>query len=495
MSWQTFAGLMFAAYCALAAAWQTGSGPRVSSVARVNPSAYRVAFPPAANAAASQSLADAAAADAAASLVGYDSFVRTNPRSDRFETKRFHHVELYCADATSAAARFSHALGMDLVARSDPPAERSGFTSLCVCSGEVRFVLSAPQVHELPTSPDALQSQFGFDPQLALAFMETHGGLAVRAVAIEVSDVDGAFGACVSGGGRGVLEPRGLIDLDGTIRGAMAEVALYGDTVLRLVSLDEGWDGDFLPGYSPVRTRGRSSSAGAYGVERIDHIVGNVRRLLPTVRHLKAMTGYHEFAEFTSEDVGTIDSGLNSMVLASNDERVLLPVNEPTYGTRRRSQIETYLVHHRGEGVQHIALFCTDIFETVAAVRAAAGRGGFSLMDPPSAEYYDELPARIGDALPAEDLERARELGLLVDRDDQGVLIQVFTRPLGDRPTLFLELIQRVGCMVEGEAGEGEAVQAGGCGGFGKGNFKELFKSVEQFERGLEGGEDAEDRE
>ena len=209
--------------------------------------------------------------------------------------------------------------------------------------------------------------------------------------------------------------------------------------------------------------------------------------LLETVDYIARFTGFHEFAEFTAEDVGTVDSGLNSMVLASNDERVLLPVNEPTYGTRRRSQIQTYLVHHGGEGVQHIALFTDDIFRTVAAMRNAGRRGGFAFMDAPSAEYYRELPARIGGALEADALAKAEELGLLVDRDDQGVLIQVFTRPLGDRPTLFLEIIQRVGCMLDDPDGEeGEQIQSGGCGGFGKGNFKELFKSVEEFERSLE---------
>ena len=162
-------------------------------------------------------------------------------------------------------------------------------------------------------------------------------------------------------------------------------------------------------------------------------------------------------------------------------------MNEPTYGTRRRSQIQTYLVHHGGEGVQHIALFTDDIFRTVAAMRKAGRRGGFAFMDAPSAEYYRELPERIGGALEADALAQAEELGLLVDRDDQGVLIQVFTRPLGDRPTLFLEIIQRVGCMVDDPDGEeGEQIQSGGCGGFGKGNFKELFKSVEEFERSLE---------
>lgn len=332
--------MLLAAFCAVAAAWQIGQGTHLPGVQLASRSARRSSIPVATNTEASQALADAAA------LVGYDNFVRTNPHSDRFETREFHHVELYCADASSAAARFSHALGMDLVARSDAPTEHSGFCSLCVRSGEVRFVFSAPRRHERAPPPDAPQSQFGFDPELAHHFLETHGGLAVRAIGIEVKNVDAAFAACVSGGGTPVLAPRPLRD-GVAVRGAMAEVALYGDVVLRLLSIDSNWTGAHLPGYENLSTA--TDAPSDYGVERFDHIVGNVRELLPTVRHLQAMTGFHEFAEFTAEDVGTVDSGLNSMVLASNDERVLLPVNEPTYGTRRRceSPAHPYALRHR----------------------------------------------------------------------------------------------------------------------------------------------------
>jgi len=299
---------------------------------------------------------------------------------------------------------------------------------------------------------------------------------------------------CVEGGGTPVLEPRWMTDSrahenEETPRAGctVAEVQLYGDVVLRLLSFDDGYSGAHLPGYAQLPVPS-SSVEGRYGITRFDHIVGNVWELMPSIRRLKAMTGFHEFAEFPAEDVGTVDSGLNSMVLACNSELVLLPLNEPTYGTRRRSQIETYLIANGGEGVQHIALKTDDIFSTVAAMRSATPTGGFCMMDPPSDDYYTELPARIGDALEPWQFEKAQELGLLVDRDDQGILIQVFTRPVGDRPTLFLEIIQRVGCMVPSDNESQEhLVQKPGCGGFGKGNFKELFKSVELFERSLDG--------
>jgi len=133
---------------------------------------------------------------------------------------------------------------------------------------------------------------------------------------------------------------------------------------------------------------------------------------------MAGMTGFHEFAEFTAEDVGTVDSGLNSMVLASNNERVLLPVNEPTYGTPRKSQIQTYLEHNNGAGVQHLALTCENIFETLKHLRAASALGGFELMDSPGDKYYDELPQRIGDSVTEEQYAKAREYGLLIDKDD-----------------------------------------------------------------------------
>jgi 4-hydroxyphenylpyruvate dioxygenase len=221
-------------------------------------------------------------------------------------------------------------------------------------------------------------------------------------------------------------------------------------------------------------------------LQRLDHAVGNVHELLKTVDYIANFTGFHEFAEFTAEDIGTIDSGLNSMVLANNNEFVLLPVNEPTFGTKRKSQIQTYLEQNNGPGLQHLALKTNDIFATVREMRKYSFmRGGFDFQAPASDGYYQTLKARIGDALTDKEYALVEELGLLVDRDDQGVLIQVFTKPVSDRPTIFLEIIQRVGCMRSKENSE-EKEQAAGCGGFGKGNFTELFKSIEAYEKTLE---------
>ena len=294
----------------------------------------------------------------------------------------------------------------------------------------------------------------------------------------------------MSNGAVSVLEP--VVLSDGST--SMAEVILYGDVVLRFMSTatDDAAmrTHGVLPGYEELPPS--SHAPRSFGLFRLDHCVGNVPHLGPAVEYVQRMTGFHEFAEFVAADVGTVDSGLNSLVLASNNERVLLPINEPTHGTKRRSQIQTYLEQHGGAGVQHMALATHNIFATLQAMAAAAGpdgAGGFELIRSAGDAYYDALPQRVGtDALTESQFALCRELGILVDKDDQGLLLQVFTRPVGDRPTLFLEIIQRVGCRLEpavqGVWGEAYA-QAAGCGGFGKGNFTELFKSIEDYEATL----------
>lgn len=172
-------------------------------------------------------------------------------------------------------------------------------------------------------------------------------------------------------------------------------------------------------------------------------------------------------------------------MLASNNEFVLLPVNEPTHGTRRKSQIQTYLEHNNGSGVQHIAIKTDNIFATMRELAKRRFCGGFEFMPAPDQGYYDRVPGRIGtDVLSSSELRELQELGLLADKDDQGVLLQVFTKPIGDRPTVFFEIIQRLGCDKD-EAGHAKE-QAAGCGGFGKGNFSELFKSIEEFEKSFD---------
>ena len=160
------------------------------------------------------------------------------------------------------------------------------------------------------------------------------------------------------------------------------------------------------------------------------------------------------------------------------NETVLLPLNEPTFGTKRKSQIQTYLEQNNGEGVQHLALFTNDIVYTLKKMKEIIG--GFEFMDPQPKSYYEKLPAKLGSLLSSKQYQQIEELGILADKDkDDGVLLQVFTKPLSDRPTIFIEIIQRIGCI------NSDGTQKPGCGGFGKGNFKDLFKSIEDYEKTL----------
>ncbi|CEG36073.1 4-hydroxyphenylpyruvate dioxygenase [Plasmopara halstedii] len=238
-----------------------------------------------------------------------------------------------------------------------------------------------------------------------------------------------------------VVEPHLLTDKESGKTFTVSEVKLYGDVVIRWVSGNIA--GPFVSDYQKC-----DSFPGVnIGIKRLDHCVGNVPSLLEAVGYITDFTEFHIFAEFTAENVGTLDSGLNSMVLASNNEMVLLPVNEPTFGTKRKSQIQTYLEQNVGPGVQHIALKTDDIFRPLTEMQKRSHLGGFEFMPRPNQLYYDQMPKRIGDALTKEQYKQIEQLGLLVDKDDQRILLQIFIKPLGDRATVFFETIELVGRM------------------------------------------------
>lgn len=446
-------------------------------------------------------------------------------------TLGFHHIEFFASDALTTAKRFELALGLPITCWSS----LATGNDVCVTYGlecgtdveegstrepgeGVRFMITAPlsrgmQTRKIETdnanknggagsnvqmtAPLPLP---GYDIDKAHEFYSKHG-LAVRAVGVEVKDATVAYANAVENGATGVLEPTIVenFNSDGDSQKChMAEVELYGDVVLRLVSFHGDCSAEqstFLPHLSPYPSNSNKNKP-TYGLARLDHTVGNVPNLLATQRYIQTFTNYHPFAEFTPEDVGTVDSGLNSVVLASDNENVLLPLNEPTEG-KRKSQIQTYLEQNEGPGLQHIAIKTNDIFDTIAKMRHAEENfGGFELMKRPSDEYYKELPSRLGDKLTVEQYKQLEELGILADADDEGILLQIFTKPLGDRPTLFLEIIQRIGCVLPDDdeaTDEGEAKNAHnrivrerpGCGGFGQGNFRELFKSIEEHEKTL----------
>ncbi|EGZ24931.1 hypothetical protein PHYSODRAFT_539872 [Phytophthora sojae] len=407
-------------------------------------------------------------------LVGNKNFKRHNPMSDRFDVQKFHHIEFFCLDATNVSSRFTWGLGMRQIAKSDQSTGNHVSASYVVESGEVKLVFTAPYALETEKAPGAVSPIPGYDAAFAQQFVLKHG-LAVRALGIQVADAKEAYEVSVQNGAEGVLEPQALTDKDSSKATVISEVKIYGDVVIRWVSGD--FEGPFVPGYQAVDRPDMS-----IGIQRMDHCVGNVPSLGEAVKYITGFTGFHEFSEFTAEDVGTLESGLNSMVLASNNEMVLLPVNEPTFGTKRKSQIQTYLEQNVGAGLQHVALKTNDIFHTLAEMRKRSLVGGFEFMPSPNKRYYEQMPERIGDSLTKEQYEQIEKLGLLVDKDDQGILLQIFTKPLGDRATVFFEIIERVGCMKDIA---GRLEQAAGCGGFGKGNFSALFKSIEDYEKSL----------
>lgn len=344
------------------------------------------------------------------------------------------HVELYVGNARQAAHFYRSAFGFDVVGYAGPETGVRDRSSYVLEEGRVRLVVTAP-----------------LQPEGEVAEHVRAHGDGVRAIALRVDDAAAAFAAAVARGARGLREPTLLEDEHGVLR--YATVATFGDTVHHLVERDE-YGGVHWPGYREDRRAGE-----AVGLRHIDHAVGNVpiHEMEPTVRWYADILGFDVFQEFDEKDVATQYSALRSKVTRDPESMVTFPINEPAPGLRP-SQIQEYLDYYRGPGVQHIAIHTDDVVATVAAMRE---RGVEFLRTPGT--YYDAVAERCREHGVVEDIERLRELGVLVDFDEHGYLLQIFTRPVGDRPTLFYEVIQRRGAL-----------------GFGKGNFKALFESIER---------------
>ncbi|KAI3706453.1 hypothetical protein L6452_24206 [Arctium lappa] len=361
----------------------------------------------------------------------FKHFNRTNPMSDLFSVRRFHHVEFWCSDATNISRRFSWALGMPIVAKSDITTGNTTHASYLLRSGQLLFLFTAPYSAAIHTNKPSIPT---FSHAACRAFTDAHG-LAVRSVAIEVEDAELAYSISVSHGAKSSSPPITLGEPENENAVVIAEVQVYNDAVLRYISFAKPTidiASAFLPGFEPIEPS--SSFPGQdYGIRRLDHAFGNVPELASAVDYFKSFTGFHKFAEFRAEDIGTIESGLNTMGLACNNEAVILGLCEPVYGTRRRSQVETYLEHNEGPGFQHLALESEDIFWTLREMKQRSGLGGLEFMPPPPATYYRNLKKRIGDVLSDDQVKECEELGILADRNDDGTLLQIFTKPLGDR--------------------------------------------------------------
>jgi 4-hydroxyphenylpyruvate dioxygenase len=274
-------------------------------------------------------------------------------------------------------------------------------------------------------------------------------------IALDVPNVREAFAAAVSNGAQVVREPEALEDDHGVFE--IATIQAYGDTTHSFINRDR-YRGVFAPGYKAIDPeRYQDATSRPVGLAAIDHIVGNVQlgKMNEWVSFYQNVLGFKQLVSFDDKDISTEYSALMSKVVQNGTGRIKFPINEPAEG-KRRSQIDEYLQYYGGPGVQHIALITGDIIKTVQAMRD----NDVSFLRVPRT-YYDTLPQRVGPI--KEDIERLAELGILVDHDDEGYMLQIFTKPVTDRPTLFFEVIQRRGSK-----------------SFGKGNFKALFEAIER---------------
>ncbi|HUS38305.1 MAG: 4-hydroxyphenylpyruvate dioxygenase [Pirellulales bacterium] len=346
--------------------------------------------------------------------------------------KKVHHVELLVGNAKQAAFFYRKCFGFSQLAYAGPETGLNSQASYVLEQGDIRLVISTP------LSPDDPMSEHH----------RLHGD-GVLDVAFLVDNVDDVFAEAVKRGARVSLEPYEMNDKYGRVRRAKLEA--YGDTLHTLVSLDD-YTGPFLPGYQVHRI-----PEPGFGLRSIDHIVGNVEdgKMEEWVDYYHRVFGFHQFQSFDDKDISTAYSSLRSKVMASPTANVKFPINEPAEG-KRKSQIEEYLDFNRGPGVQHVALSTDDIIHTVSVLRNA----GVDFLKVP-ASYYDKVWDRVGKV--EEDARTLQDLNILIDRDDKGYLLQIFTRNVEDRPTLFYEIIQRHG-----------------SDSFGKGNFRSLFEAIER---------------
>ena len=352
-------------------------------------------------------------------------------RENPLKLKNIHHIELLAGNAKQSAFFYRKAFGFSQIAYSGLETGSREATSYVLGQGKIRFVITSP------LTPDHAGSEH----------IRKHGD-GVIDVALQVEDADFAFHEAVRRGARPAIEPYDMTDERGSVR--RAAIHTYGDTIHSFLSYRD-YRGPFLPGYAPAEIAETSA-----GLLVIDHIVGNVElgKMNEWAEFYSRVMGFSRYITFDDKDISTEYSALMSIVMADDNRVVKFPINEPAPG-RKKSQIDEYLEWYRGPGVQHVALLCGNIIETVTRLKE---NGVEFLTIPPT--YYDELPSRVGAI--EEPMDEVRRLHILVDKDDEGYLLQLFSKPVEDRPTVFFEIIQRKGSR-----------------GFGKGNFKALFESIE----------------
>ncbi|HYF39717.1 MAG TPA: 4-hydroxyphenylpyruvate dioxygenase [Gemmatimonadales bacterium] len=364
----------------------------------------------------------------------------TSVAVDTFPINGTDYVEFYVGNAKQASHYYRTAFGFQLVGYRGPETGTRDRASYLLQQNKIRLVLTTAL---RPDHPAALHVQ-------------RHGD-GVRDIALWVDDAREAYRNAVDRGAGSEMEPTVLRDDQGEV--VLAAIRTYGDTIHTLVERSD-YRGLFLPGFQPVEPRYQPSPA---GLEYVDHIVGNVElgKMNEWVGFYERVMGFKNLISFDDKDISTEYSSLMSKVVSNGNERIKFPINEPARG-KKKSQIDEYLEFYGGPGAQHLALATNNILETVTALR---DRGVEFLRVPTT--YYDDLQARVGKI--DEPVAALQELGILVDRDPDGYLLQIFSKPVQDRPTLFYEIIQRKGAR-----------------SFGKGNFKALFEAIER-EQALRG--------
>jgi 4-hydroxyphenylpyruvate dioxygenase len=351
------------------------------------------------------------------------------------------YVELWVGNAKQAAFFYEQAMGFSRTAYSGPETGVRDRASYVLEQGAIRFVVTSAvrEEHEITKH-------------------HARHGDGVKDIALTVPDATEAYRQAVQRGARGVVEPYRAEDEHGTLE--LSTIATYGDTVHTFVNRAD-YAGPFKPGYKSLSANGHANRG--VGLTNIDHVVGNVElgRMNDWVEYYERVFGMTEMIHFSDEDISTEYSALMSKVMADGGGKIKFPINEPAEG-KRKSQIEEYIEFYGGAGAQHIALATANIVEAVEALKDR----GMIFIDTPDA-YYEDVSARVGEI--DEDYEDLQRHKILADRDDDGYLLQIFTKTVQDRPTVFFEVIERHGAR-----------------GFGHGNFKALFKAIER-EQALRG--------
>jgi len=344
------------------------------------------------------------------------------------------YVEFYVGNAKQAAHFYKTAFGFQSLAYAGPETGTMDRVSYVIRQNKLTFVLTTP-----------------LRPDNPIADHVSKHGDGVKFLALKVEDAASAWEETTKRGGKSYLKPTISRDEDGQV--VMSGIHTYGETVHLFIERED-YNGVFMPGFRKWESAYQPTDT---GLQYVDHCVGNVgwNQMNPWVKFYEEVMGFRNILTFDDKDISTEYSALMSKVMSNGNGFVKFPINEPAEG-KKKSQVEEYLEFYNGEGVQHVAIATKDIVSTVTELQ----KRGIEFLNIPTS-YYDTLPDRVGHI--DEDLEPLKRLGILVDRDNEGYLLQIFTKPVEDRPTLFFEIIQRKGAK-----------------SFGKGNFKALFEALEK---------------